>query len=290
MKIIKTIKEMRRWVRLQKRKGLKIGFVPTMGALHAGHESLLKYSVKSNDVTVLSIYVNPTQFGPGEDFKSYPRRLSQDMVLAKNAGAAVLFSPSHHEMYPQGFLTSVEVRGLDKHLCGADRPGHFRGVTTVVMKLLNIVTPRIVYLGQKDLQQAVIIQKMVSDLNVDVDVVVCPTIREKDGVALSSRNQYLSDKHRAQAVMLYKALLLARHMVSEGKVKTAYIKKRIKQLIAKNTDGKIDYVDVGDLSSMSPVSVINQDVFVALAVRFGRARLIDNIIIKYNAKKNREKD
>jgi pantoate--beta-alanine ligase len=253
-----------------------------MGFLHEGHASLMRRSVKENDVTVLSIFVNPKQFGPGEDLKNYPRDIKKDEKLAKKENIDIIFYPSVDEIYPTGYLTNVEVSGLSDKLCGASRPGHFRGVATVVLKLLNMVAPDVMYLGQKDAQQALIIRRMVEDLNVPVKVSVMPTVRETDGLAMSSRNSYLSPEERREAVVLHEALSRASHDIKAGERSASKLLQTIRRMITQQTAGTVDYVECVDTKSVLPVSKIAGEVLIALAVKFGRARLIDNLIINVN--------
>jgi len=258
-----------------------IGFVPTMGALHAGHFSLIKQARKENDITVVSIFVNPAQFGPGEDFKKYPRRLKKDAGSCRKLGVDYIFLPDKDNMYPQGYSTFVNVEVLSGLLCGFSRPGHFRGVATVVAKLLNIVRPDTLYLGQKDAQQAIIISRMVKDLNFPVKVKVMPTVRQEDGLALSSRNAYLSKDERNSALVLYKALRLARCMVNNGQRNTSRVISRMKLLIAKNSRAKLDYIAIVEPEQLKEVKKIIPGSLIALAVKIGRTRLIDNITIEH---------
>ncbi len=261
-------------------KGKSIGFVPTMGCLHAGHASLLKKCRKENDVSVLSIFVNPRQFSPQEDFKRYPRTFKKDENFAKKEKVDIIFHPSVDDMYPLGFLTSVEIRNLSEQLCGRFRPGHFQGVTTVVAKLLNIVSPHVLYLGQKDAQQAMVIQTMVKDLNFPTHVKVLPTIREHDGLALSSRNIYLSPEERVAARVLYQALLAAKNQIRNGEYKPHRIIQKMRSMILAKTSGPVDYIELVDASTLKKLKTLQGNVLIALAVWFGRARLIDNITIR----------
>ena len=258
-----------------------IGFVPTMGALHPGHLSLVKQARKDNDTVVVSIFVNPAQFGPKEDLKKYPRPLKNDLELCRKAGVDLVFLPDNKIMYPEGFSTFVNVEGLSSLLCGVSRPGHFRGVTTVVAKLLNIVTPDVLYLGQKDAQQAIIIRRMVKDLNFPVKIKVMPTVREKNGLALSSRNAYLNKNQRSDASVLFKALSLAKSLLDNGQRDTGRIISRMKQLIGKKKQAKIDYVAIVDLERLKEIKKIKQNCLIALAVKIGNRRLIDNIVYTY---------
>jgi pantoate--beta-alanine ligase len=285
MKIVKTIKRLRVELERPRRSGKAVGFVPTMGYFHDGHLDLMRRSVKENDVTVVSLFVNPTQFGPKEDLALYPRDLKRDAFLARSVGVDVLFTPPVKEMYPAGASTFVEVGKLGEILCGASRPGHFRGVATVVSKLLNIVQPQVLYLGQKDAQQVAVIKKMVNGLNIPVMVAVCPTRRESDGLAMSSRNVYLSPSERAQAPLIFQALSTAGKRIVSGERDGKKIISEIKLLLKKKTSARIDYVSIVDVATFSPVERIKQDVLIVMAAWFGRTRLIDNLVVKVNAKK-----
>ncbi len=259
----------------------RIGFVPTMGFLHEGHASLLKKCKKDNDVSVLSIFVNPTQFGPNEDFRRYPRNFKRDKLLAQKQNVDIIFYPSADEMYPEGFLTSVDVSRMTEGLCGKFRPGHFKGVATVVAKLLNIVQPDIFYLGQKDAQQAIVLTQMVSDLNIPVKVKILPTIRETDGLAMSSRNAYLSPENRVQAPKLYQSLLLARKLIQKGERNSRALISTLRTFILKSiTNPKIDYVECVDAKTLAPLTKLNGNVLIALAVWIWKIRLIDNIVVR----------
>ncbi len=284
MKIVSSVKVTHQAVLKFKEKNLKVGFVPTMGFLHEGHASLLRKSKKDNDVTVLSIFVNPLQFGPSEDFKNYPRNIKKDELLAKKENVDIIFYPSVDEIYPTDFLSHVDVDVLSEQLCGGSRPGHFRGVATVVLKLINIVGPDVIYLGQKDAQQAIIIRKMVDDLNVPVRVSIRPTVRESDGLAMSSRNSYLTPQERSQAGVLYQALLKAKQLVLSGERRVSRIIACMKQSIETATTGQIDYIQCVNAKNLERLDRINGEVLIALAVKFGRARLIDNIILNVNEK------
>ena len=257
----------------------RIGFVPTMGALHAGHFSLIKQARKENDAVVVSIFVNPAQFGEGEDFKKYPRRFKKDLEFCRQLGVDFVFLPDKKDMYPEGYSTFVSVEGLSDLLCGSSRPGHFRGVATVVAKLLNIIQPDTLYLGQKDAQQAILISRMVKDLNFSVKVKVLPTVREKYGLALSSRNAYLSKNERAGAAVLFKSLQLAEALIINGQRDAARIISRMKQLIEKNKQARIDYIAIVDPEQLIEVKKVKPGILIALAVKIGKTRLIDNTTI-----------
>ena len=252
-----------------------------MGALHDGHLSLIQYSRRENQRTVLSIYVNPIQFdAKKEDFSSYPRPKKKDILLAKKENVDIIFLPTDRVMYPKGFSSFIATTGLTETLCGKSRPGHFRGVTTVVGKLLNMVQPTRIYLGQKDAQQAVVINRMIEDLNFPVKAVICPTVREADGLAMSSRNAYLSPQQRREAPFLYKSLTDARRRIHAGERRSAVIKRSIRGSITAHTGGVIDYVECVDLKSLQPVKYLSGKVLIAIAVKFAKARLIDNVIVQ----------
>ncbi len=277
MRIVKSIREMQAIGESYRRVGKTIGFVPTMGYLHKGHLSLVRRARGENDVVVVSIFVNPTQFGPNEDFEKYPRDLERDSQLLKAEGVDYLFYPSAEEMYPKGYSTFVEVEGLTEGLCGAKRPGHFRGVATVVTKLLNIVRPHRAYFGEKDFQQLQIIKRLVRDLNIPVEIVGCPIVREEDGLALSSRNTYLSRKERESAVALYRGLKLAKELFEKGERNSEKIKERVRELILSYPKVKrIDYVEIVDSETLKPVKEVKEGDTIALAVFVGETRLIDN--------------
>jgi len=272
-----TIREIIKGV---KKKGMTVGFVPTMGFLHEGHLSLIRRASLENDFVVVSIFVNPLQFGVGEDFERYPRDLERDRELARSAGCDLLFVPSSKDMYPQGYATFIDVERLTEGLCGASRPGHFRGVTTVVAKLFNLVSPSKAYFGQKDAQQALVLKKMVTDLNMDLDLIVLPTVREPDGLAMSSRNQYLTSEERKEATVLYKSLLLAKELVESGEKDTHVIRKKMGEVICTAKGAVIDYLEIVDTKELKPLDLINGQCLVAVAVKFGTTRLIDNIFVE----------
>ncbi len=280
MEIFSKIDDLKKKLREEREKGRSIGFVPTMGYLHEGHLSLVRQSVRDNDVTVVSIFVNPIQFGPGEDFNRYPRDIERDKKLLEKEGVNYLFFPTNEEMYPSDFKTFVEVAELGKKLCGKSRPGHFRGVTTVVLKLFNIVQPDKAYFGQKDAQQAIIIKKMVKDLNLDLDIVVMPIVREEDGLAMSSRNVYLNDDERKNATVLYRSLKEAENMIKMGERNAEKIVNRMREVIMSYPKAVIDYIEIVDTEELNPVNPIKGKVLIALAVYIGKARLIDNIILE----------
>ena len=276
MKVLNTINEVRNLVKEWKTQGLKIGFVPTMGYLHEGHESLIKRASQENDRVVVSIFVNPMQFGPKEDLSTYPRDLERDSKVCEGAGADIIFHPKSEEMYFEDFSTFVDMNGLTSGLCGKSRPTHFRGVCTVVTKLFNIVSPDRAYFGEKDAQQLAIIKRMVRDLNIDVEVIGCPIVREKDGLAKSSRNTYLSIEERSAATILSKALNIAREKIKDGERTSSNIISTIKEIIESEKLARIDYIEVVDSFSMEGVDTIEKSVLVAIAVFIGKTRLIDN--------------
>jgi len=276
MQVAHTIAEMKKLRR--KCKG-GVGLVPTMGYLHEGHLELVKQAKSENRVAVATIFVNPTQFGPSEDFKSYPRDLDRDLALLEKVKTDIVFVPSDKEMYPEGCNTGVEVRGITAKLEGKSRPTHFQGVTTVCNKLFQIIEPDRAYFGQKDAQQAIVIQKMVADLNMNLDIVVCPTVRESDGLAMSSRNTYLTKEERVSAVVLYKSLCLARDMYGKGERNATAIKRAMESLISGVAAAKLDYISIADTVTLDEVDIIRGRVLVSLAVRLGKPRLIDNIIL-----------
>ncbi|MFA5105061.1 MAG: pantoate--beta-alanine ligase [Candidatus Margulisiibacteriota bacterium] len=279
MKVISDPRKMHSFSISAAQKGLKIAFVPTMGALHEGHLALIRAAKKKLDVVVVSIFVNPIQFGPKEDLKKYPRNIKKDISLLKKEHVDVLFYPTAKNMFPEGYSSFVEVKGLDKNLCGASRPGHFRGVATIVAKLFNIVRPKVAFFGAKDYQQQAIIRKMVKDLNMSVEIVTVKTVRENDGLARSSRNAYLSKEERKQAPVLYKTLLLAAHMIKTGEKNAAKVAAAAKKSIVQDTEFKIDYVSVVNPQTLEYQKTIKRPVLIAVAAHLGKTRLIDNILI-----------
>ncbi len=290
MKVIKTISEMRQWSRKTKMRRQKIGFVPTMGYLHEGHLSLIREAHKHADQIVVSIYVNPTQFGPNEDFDRYPRDFEHDEHLCRNEGVDIVFYPHDEEMYGPFHKTYIITENLADVLCGKSRPTHFRGVTTIVGKLFNIVQPDIAVFGQKDAQQAIIIKRMVEDLNFPVQIEIAPIIREADGLAMSSRNKYLSPRHRKEATVLYRSLQLAKKEYANGNNDLESIKEKMRKLIESESSGKIDYIEAVDAQTLGTPNPATGEILIALAVYFGTTRLIDNIILakRLNDKKTRE--
>lgn len=279
IKVFKTIKATKEFINKEKYKGRSIGFVPTMGYLHEGHLSLIREARRENDLAVISIFVNPTQFGPKEDYKRYPRDFRRDKELAEKTGADIIFYPSVKEMYPDGYLTYAEVTDITERLCGKSRPGHFKGVVTVVAKLFNIVQPDIAYFGQKDAQQAIVIKRMVQDLNMEIKIKVMPIIREPDGLAMSSRNRYLSRDERKDAIVLYQSLNLAKRLIKNGVKDAGRIKSEMKQLITSKKNARIDYISIVDTKNLMELKRIEKGALIALAVYIGKTRLIDNIII-----------
>lgn len=278
MKICGTVLEVREQVKAWKKEGLTVGFVPTMGYLHEGHRSLMEAARKENDKVVVSIFVNPMQFGPTEDLESYPRDLEADARLCEGVGVDLIFHPEPEEMYEQGFCSYVDMNGLTTELCGQTRPTHFRGVQTVVLKLFNIVTPDNAYFGQKDAQQLAVIRRMVADLNVGVKITGCPIIREEDGLAKSSRNTYLNPEERQAALVLSKGLKEGKALIDAGEKNAEAVKSAIRQVIEKEPLAKIDYVEVVDFDTITKTDVIGERTLVAIAVYIGKTRLIDNFI------------
>jgi len=280
MKIIRNIAGMKNEIYRHFLDGNSIGFVPTMGYLHEGHLSLIRESVKKNECTVVSVYVNPTQFGPDEDYEQYPRDLDRDRKILTKEGVDYLFACKDKEMYPSGYKTYVEVHDLQDVLCGESRPGHFRGVCTVVLKLFHIIKPDYAYFGQKDAQQAVILKKMAKDLNVDVEISVMPIVRENDGLALSSRNKLLNPEQRAAAPCLYESLQLAKRVLLEGEKNSDKIINLIRDHINKQKCAKIDYIEIVDKNNLKSLpQIIKGKTLIACAVYMGQVRLIDNIMI-----------
>ena len=279
MNIAVTIKEVREQVREWRKQGLSVGLVPTMGYLHEGHKSLIDRAVAENDKVVVSVFVNPMQFGPTEDLESYPRDMDRDAALCENAGADLIFHPEPSEMYEDDFSSFVDMNTLTGGLCGKTRPIHFRGVCTVVAKLFNIVTPDRAYFGQKDAQQLAVIRHMVSDLSYGIEIVGCPIIREEDGLAKSSRNTYLNEEERKAALMLSKSLKEGKKLVEAGEKDASVIKKVITDKINTEPLAKIDYVEVVDWKTLEPVETIEAPILTAIAVYIGKTRLIDNFII-----------
>lgn len=278
MKIIKTLEEMR--IARRRRAGQCVGFVPTMGYLHDGHLSLVEKSLSTCDITVVSIFVNPKQFRPHEDLDTYPADLKRDIKLLEDLGVAVLFLPKNEDMYPEGYQTYVQVKGITERLCGKSRPGFFQGVTTVVLKLFNSVQPDVAFFGEKDRQQLAVIQTMVKDLNLDIQIEGLPIVRDPDGLACSSRNLYLSPQARQSALCLQEALKLAQRRVAEGESSAHNIRAEMQEIIEGYKDTRVDYISVCDPLLFNELEVIKEKTLIALAVHVGQTRLIDNCLIK----------
>lgn len=279
MKVVKTVDEVRKIVKQWRSEGLSVGLVPTMGYLHEGHKSLIVKAVSENDRVVVSDFVNPTQFGPNEDFETYPRDIDADSKLCEEAGADIIFNPEADEMY-QDALTNINMVGITEVLCGKTRPIHFNGVCTVVGKLFNIVAPDRAYFGQKDAQQLCVIRKMVKDLNFDIEIIGCPIVREADGLAKSSRNTYLNSEERQAALCLSKSLEAAKKLISEGETDTATIIAKAKEIINSEPLAKIDYVEIVNLNTLKTIDTIEKPLLMAEAVYIGKTRLIDNFIME----------
>ncbi len=284
MNTISQITAVKSQVSQWKKEGFSIGFVPTMGFLHEGHSSLMAEAKKHHDKVVVSIFVNPTQFAPGEDLETYPRDLKQDEILCKEQGVDLIFAPTVEEMYPQGFATSVLMGGLTQELCGKSRPTHFAGVCLVVSKLFHIVTPDKAYFGEKDAQQLSIICQMVRDLNMDVEIVPCPIIREADGLAKSSRNAYLNPEQRKAALILSQSLNQLKKVMESGETDCKILKKHLADAVSTEPLGILDYGEIVDWYSLQPVEKVEGKVLVALAVHFGNTRLIDNFTFEKEGK------
>jgi pantoate--beta-alanine ligase len=282
MKVAKTIESVRKLVKAAHRKGKKIGFVPTMGALHIGHISLIESAARKCDFVVVSIFVNPTQFGPSEDFKKYPRPIKKDLAICRKAGVDVVFAPAAGRMYPRENLSWVDVKKLTEPLCGKFRQGHFRGVTTVCAKLFNIVMPDVAYFGQKDAQQAIVVKRMVADLNMPLKIVVCPTIRQADGLAVSSRNQYLTGRQKKDAAYIYKALKKSKSLIKAGTTKSKTTISEMKKILHQVPSIKIEYISIVDAETLQDVEKLTGKVLIAVAVKIGSTRLIDNILVDVN--------
>lgn len=276
--LLNTIAETRKYIKEWKKEGLNIGYVPTMGALHEGHISLIERAVKENDKVIVSVFVNPTQFGVNEDYGSYPRDIQRDFEICKKAGAILVFNPQVDEMYKKNRTTSVRVEGLTDGLCGSKRPGHFDGVCLVVSKFFNIITPDRAYFGQKDAQQVAVIKKMVNDLNMDVQIVQCPIVREEDGLAKSSRNTYLSTEERKAALVLSQSLKMAVEKLQKKELDATIIRNEIVKFVEKEPLAKIDYVEIVDSEDLEKIEgTINKNILICMAVYIGKTRLIDNI-------------
>ena len=279
LKIVHTVDEVRQEVAKWRKKGETVGLVPTMGFLHAGHQSLIKKSVEDNDRTVVSVFVNPMQFGPNEDLEAYPRDMDRDSALCENTGADLIFNPEPEEMYKDGFVSFVDMNGLTNHLCGLSRPVHFRGVCTVVTKLFNIVCPDRAYFGQKDAQQLAVIKRMVKDLNQPLEIVGCPIVREADGLAMSSRNTYMNVEERSAALILSKSIKLGQELVEAGERDAEVIRTKMTELLNSEPMADVEYVEVVDNLTMESVDELKGDILVAIAVKINnKVRLIDNFI------------
>lgn len=279
-RLIESVAQMQAAAAQWRAEGQRIAFVPTMGYLHEGHAALMRQGRTLGDVLVLSIFVNPTQFGPSEDFEEYPRDLERDTEIAAEMGVDVIFSPTQADMYPNGYQTWVDVTETTQHLCGADRPGHFRGVTTVVTKLFNIVRPHVAVFGRKDFQQLVTIRRMVADLNMDVEIVAHDIVRESDGLALSSRNSYLDPEQRKHALALQAGLRAASESFAAGERSAAALLDAARSVIADTPGAHIDYVSLVDASTVQPIERVERDALLAVAVKFGATRLIDNVVLR----------
>jgi pantoate--beta-alanine ligase len=281
VKIIKSLQEIRDYSLQQRQRGKKIGFVPTMGALHAGHFSLLKRAQELSDISVMSIFVNPTQFGPREDYRKYPRPFDKDCAAAEQAGCDVMFAPAASDMYPQNFATYVTVEEMGKKLCGISRPNHFRGVATVVLKFFNIIMPDVAVFGQKDAQQALLLKRMVTDLTMPVKLVIAPTVRESDGLAMSSRNVYLTNAEREQAPLIFKGLTAAQRLFESGRKNAKTLRNAIEEVYNKAKQFSPEYIEIVDAVRLDPVRTIADTTLIAVACRTSESstRLIDSIII-----------
>ncbi len=279
MKVCNTIEEMRAAVRAARRNGKRLGLVPTMGALHEGHVSLVRAAKARCDLVVASIFVNPIQFGPGEDLAKYPRNFDRDLGLLEKEGVDFIFAPSVEEMYPAGAVTYVTVEGLSDKLCGRSRPGHFRGVTTVVSKLFHIVKPDLAFFGQKDAAQAAIIRRMVRDLNMPVQIVICPIVREPDDLAMSSRNAYLDAQQRKSALVLHRSLQEVQMRFDQGEREVAPLIEAGNEVFVQERSVRLDYFEIVNPETLDPVGVVSHDALVAVAAFVGKARLIDNIVL-----------
>ncbi len=285
---VHTVEWMKQSARAARAEGRIVGFVPTMGALHEGHLSLIRAAQKQCEPVIVSLFVNPKQFGPNEDLSKYPRMLEADAAKLSGLGVDALFTPSPAEMYPDGFRTYVQVEGLSERLEGRSRPGHFRGVTTVVLKLLEIVQPHFAYFGRKDAQQARIVRQMVDDLNLDTEIVACPIVREPDGLAMSSRNAYLKPEERRAATALYRALDAARREIAAGKGDTLRLETAMRKILNAEPLAKTDYAEIVDADSFEPVTRLRRAAFALLAVFVGSTRLIDNMLIEPSAEHPQE--
>ncbi len=280
IKVVKTVAEVREIVAGWRKNNETVGLVPTMGFLHQGHQSLIKKSVENNDRTVVSVFVNPIQFGPNEDLEAYPRDLERDSALCEETGADIIFNPEPSEMYKDGFVSFVDMNGLTNHLCGLSRPVHFRGVCTVVTKLFNIVCPDRAYFGQKDAQQLAVIKRMVKDLNMPLEIVGCPIVREADGLAMSSRNTYMNAEERKAALILSKSIKLGQQLVIDGERDASVVRNKMIELLSSEPMAEVEYVNVVNNLTMEDIDVIEGDILVAIAVKIdNKVRLIDNFMM-----------
>lgn len=278
--IVKTVDEVRKTVAEWRSKGETVGLVPTMGYLHAGHQSLIKKSVEQNDHTVVSVFVNPIQFGPNEDLEAYPRDLARDAELCETTGADMIFNPEPEEMYKDGFVSFVDMNGLTNHLCGLSRPVHFRGVCTVCTKLFNIVCPERAYFGQKDAQQLAVIKRMVKDLNMPLEIVGCPIVREEDGLAMSSRNTYMNADERKAALILSKSIKLGQKLIEDGERSAEVVRNKMTELLESEPMADVEYVNVVNNLTMEDIDKVEGDILVAIAVKINnKVRLIDNFMM-----------
>lgn len=278
MRVVHTKDQLRAALKQVRATGRSVGFVPTMGYLHKGHLSLVRRAREENDIVVVSVFVNPAQFGPNEDLEAYPRDLQRDLAMLDGERTDVVFCPSVEELYPAGYTTYVNVRGpMTRTLCGRSRPGHFQGVATIVTKLFHLVAPQKAYFGQKDAQQVAVVEQMTRDLDFDVEVVACPTVREPDGLAMSSRNTYLTEAQRVQAPLIHQALQDARRMVAQGERRARVVAEQVKKNLAVIDSGIIDYVSIADARTLADLETLAGEVLIAVAIQLGRTRLIDNI-------------
>lgn len=280
MKVYRSVRSLAKKVFEIRKHNKTIGLVPTMGFLHDGHRSLIKKARQDTDCVIVSIFINPAQFGPKEDLKKYPKSLKKDLGFCEREGVDIVFAPEAEEMYPENYATYVNVGNITDALCGASRPGHFQGVATVVTKLFNITMPDIAYFGHKDAQQAIVIKKMAEDLNMSVNIKVMPTVREKDGLAMSSRNVYLSREERIQAQSIYKSLKLAKELFNNGEMDSWKIINKIKRVISKQPDARVEYIKVVDIRDLKDIKKISGKALMAIAVWIGKTRLIDNVVLK----------
>ena len=285
MQVVTTVQATRDAVNIWKKQGLRVGLVPTMGYLHQGHASLIRRAAEECDRVVVSIFVNPTQFGPGEDLEAYPRDMDGDTDLCRSLGVGLVFAPEPSEMYPDGFSTFVEVGRLGENLCGRSRPIHFRGVCTVVSKLFTIVAPQMAFFGQKDAQQCAILKRMVRDMNMDIQLVACPIVRHEDGLAISSRNYYLNQEERKAALVVQRAITVTRELFLQGERKAAVLVQSMRDVIATEPLARLDYAEVVDAETLAFVSTVNHPALAALAVFFGKTRLIDNTALELKPSK-----